>query len=260
MAELNNCKSTWACRTSERIVGPRSTDLAKRRAVETIDRGEICDLRPLQAMWLMLRKSKRDETGYCCLGGKTHHFANIVLPRDDHRGHDAAEPGCACGQKDAPAKRVDRRPPDQGVAVEIAVYCRQSPKVRDDEHENGHLIEMLSESTVARRRSEFRGVRPGASLSVEIGDRCPRYEPCCAHSQVLIPALEVEIAKSTPDLAVAYHDDPPPLPVAATRREPCVVEYLCEQLVRYGVSEELAGSASGTESFDQVHECTVSAR
>src|ERR1700721_2635644 len=113
--ERSNCKSTSACRTSERIAEPRSSRSprpsgslrfpgqpgplvsqfpwsAKRRTVEAINGGEIGDLRPLEPVWLMLRESERDETGHCCLWRKTHYFADIVLARDDHRGDDTAEP------------------------------------------------------------------------------------------------------------------------------------------------------------------------
>jgi hypothetical protein len=208
----------------------------------------------------MLGEPERDQACHHGLGWKTHQFADFPLTHDDHRCHHPSESRGARGKEDAPAKRVDRRPTDQGVAVEIPVNCCKRAKVRNHEHQDRHLVDVLRESPLASGIGKLRGVRTSLSFSVAVGDRCPGNETSSPHRQVLVPAVEVEVAELTPDHAILHDHNPPPLPVATARSEPCIVEYLHEQIVGYGNREELTGGARRTESFDQVHNCTVPVR
>jgi hypothetical protein len=208
----------------------------------------------------MLGESKRDHPRHYRLGWETHQFANVVLTYDDHRGHHPSEPSGARSKEDTPAERVDRRPPDQGVSIEVPVNCCERAKVRNYEHQDRHLVYVLRESPLAGGIGELRGVRTSRGLGLPIGDRCPGNETSGPHRQVLVPAVEVEVAELTPDRAISHDNDPPPLPVATARGEPGIVEYLHEHIVGHGNREELTGGARRTESFDQVHDCTVPVR
>jgi len=205
----------------------------------------------------MLGEPERYQARHTDLVGEAHQVANFFLARHDHRGDDPAQPYLAAGEKDAPAERVYRSATYERVAIQVAVDRREPAKVGYDEQEHRHLAEMLRESPVFRSRDEFGGVGTRLCLGSAIGDRCPRHETGGPHGQVLVPALEIQIADPAPDRVILQHDDAPSLAVAAARREPGGVEHRVDQFVGNRVGTELTGGTARSESVCEIHPLTV---
>ena len=82
-----------------------------------------------QARGLVDRAAEGDERGHGHGGGRAEQGLDVGLVSHDHRGHDARQSFGVPRQQQAPAKRVQRRAADEGVAVEASVDARQPAQV-----------------------------------------------------------------------------------------------------------------------------------
>ena len=173
--------------------------------------------------------------------GRAEELLHLGFPPDRHRRDDPAEALGARREQQVPRERVHGRAAREGVAVHVAVDCRERPEV-DDEHEHrGDLVEVLGEAAGAggRLRGELVGVGHRARLGLAVGDGRPGHEAVRAHREVSVPVAEVDVADRAPRRRVAHDDDPPSLAVPAARREARGVEDAVEDVVGHRITARL---------------------
>ena len=96
-----------------------------------------------------------------------------------------------------------------------------------------------------------------ARLGVAIRDRRPGRETGASHGEVLVPTGEVDVAERPSGLGILQHHHAPALAVAATRREPSVVEDASDDFVGDRLVGEVPNRGRAPQRLDQVHDADL---
>ena len=105
-------------------------------------------------------------------------------------------PSAARREEHVPGEGVDRGTAGQRVAGEVLVDGGQRAQVREEKEKYRDGVEMLGEAAGPRRRlsRQFGCAHGRGPLGVLVGDGRPRNQARRCHCEVLVPALEIDVA------------------------------------------------------------------